>query len=160
MAVNRRCPHSGELTLQEPSLLVSDPPRQLEFAVPGDSEGMLTARERIMDWVHGLALSEGEEIDIFLAVQEALANATSHGCSDQPGAMVHCRLEISATEITITVRDPGAGFDTAAAVANGGAGNIGEHGRGILLMRSLMDEVVFRRGGSEVVLRKRIHSQA
>ncbi len=32
--------------------------------------------------------------------------------------------------------------------------NVTEHGRGICLMRSLMDEVTYRHGGAEVQLRK------
>ena len=54
----------------------------------------------------------------------------------------------------ITLSDPGPGFDVASWDAENVASSTASHGRGISLMRSLMTEVSFARGGSEIRLRK------
>ncbi len=129
--------------------------RQRDF--PGDGDGMVAAREWVMQWVESLRLSESDEIDILVAVQEALANAVTHGSRNDGAKSIHCAVESDDAGISITVRDPGPGFDPDAAVAALGAGNnLGQHGRGILLMRSLMDEVRYDRGGAEIHLRKNL----
>jgi anti-sigma regulatory factor (Ser/Thr protein kinase) len=55
------------------------------------------------------------------------------------------------------IKDEGPGFDPAR-VADPTAGeNIeAEHGRGILLMKTFMDEVRYENGGKEVHLRKKL----
>lgn len=117
----------------------------------GDSESLTPARQAIMDFIAPHCAREAEEIDIFIALQEALANAVLHGCGKHPSQTVHCRVEINASAITITVRDSGPGFDpeTATQLTESG-GNLSPSGRGICLMRSLMDHVTYRQGGAEV----------
>ena len=117
-----------------------------------DHAAMIAARDSVVDLVREYCEGEQEEIDIFLALQEALANAVVHGCQGDPSKSIHCRIGVDADAITIVIRDPGRGFDVAAIDAAGT--NLSEHGRGISLMRGLMDEVTYLRGGSEVRLRK------
>jgi hypothetical protein len=58
--------------------------------------------------------------------------------------------------VSIVVKDLGRGFDPNAIPDPLAAENIeAEHGRGVLLMRSQMDEVSFQCGGTEVHMRKR-----
>ncbi len=116
---------------------------------------MVASRQAVMDFLAPYCSSELEEIDILVALQEALANAVFHGCKDDPSKTIRCSVEIDPSAITIIVRDPGPGFDVdAVARSTDGDANTTEHGRGICLMRSLMDEVTYRRGGAEVCLRK------
>lgn len=59
-------------------------------------------------------------------------------------------------EVVIVVRDPGSGFDPASAPDPLDPSNAFKpSGRGIFLMRALMDRVVFADGGREVQTRKR-----
>ncbi len=126
-----------------------------EFVFPGDWESLAPARQAILEFITPGCAGEAEEIDILVALQEALANAVLHGCGSNPSQTVHCRVEIDPSAITITVRDPGPGFDpeTATQLNESGA-NLSPSGRGICLMRSLMDQVTYRHGGTEVQLRK------
>jgi len=116
---------------------------------------MVAAREFAMDFIRPHCSTELEEIDIFVALQEALANAVLHGCENDPSKTICCWVEIDASAFTITISDPGPGFDpNAAAKLTEGGANTTERGRGISLMRSLMNEVTYGHGGSEVRLRK------
>ena len=125
-----------------------------EFTFPGDSESIVAARESVMDFLKEHGLCEGQEIDIFVALQEGLANAALHGCQNDRAKTIRCWVEIDPSAFTIVIQDPGPGFDVAAATTADPSVNTTEHGRGICLMRSLMDDVSYRRGGSEVRLRK------
>ena len=126
-----------------------------EFTFPGDSESLAASRQAVMDFIRPHCSSDVEEVDILIAVQEALANAVLHGCRNHPSKSIHCSVMIEPSAFTITIRDQGPGFDVDAATRATESGtNTTTHGRGIALMRSLMDEVVFRHGGSEVELRK------
>ena len=97
----------------------------------------------------------GAEEDIETAVREALANAIIHGNRQDPHKSVYVNIICKDGEISITVRDEGQGFD-ASAVADPTAQEKLKlnHGRGIYLMRALMDEVSFDRNGTVVGMRK------
>jgi len=126
-----------------------------EFAFPGDSESMVAARELVMDFIRPHFSGDLEEIDVLVALQEALANAALHGSQNDRSKTIHCSVAIDSSAFTISIRDPGPGFDVEGATQATKAGaNVTTHGRGICLMRSLIDEVIYRHGGAEVQLRK------
>ncbi len=125
-----------------------------EFTFPGNSESMVAARESVMAFIKENGANEGEEIDIFGALQESLANAILHGCQNDGAKTIRCWVEIDPSAFTIIIRDPGPGFDVAATETADFSVNTTGHGRGICLMRSLMNDVSYGHGGSEVRLRK------
>ena len=69
---------------------------------------------------------------------------------------IHVHARLSRAEALFIIRDEGPGFDTAALPA---AGDLAEAergaGRGIVLMRTIMDEVRYNAAGNEVTLVKR-----
>jgi anti-sigma regulatory factor (Ser/Thr protein kinase) len=125
-----------------------------EFECPGNVKSVAASRERVMEFVCQHCTEEAEQIDILVALQEALANATLHGCGGDAAKTIHCAVEVSKSDITISVRDPGPGFDLALADPDNFTAGTRSNGRGICLMRSLMTEVTFARGGSELIMRK------
>jgi len=126
-----------------------------DFALTGNLDALTPGRDAIMHFVREHCAGEQQEVDIQLALQEALANAILHGCKNDAGKLVHCSVEISPSAIEFIVRDCGEGFDTASAADEAEDGtNLTQHGRGILLIRSLMDEVSYRRNGSELHMKK------
>ena len=129
---------------------------QREFVFPGDLASVPESRQQVMQFVSEHCTSEGDQIDILVALQEALANAALHGCGDDPAKTIQCIVAEDASDITITVRDPGPGFDLTLADPDSYAASTLTHGRGICLMRSLMTDVSFARGGAEIQLRKSI----
>jgi serine/threonine-protein kinase RsbW len=112
--------------------------------------------DRLMSLV-ATCRSDGSETDIEIAVREALINAVVHGNRDDQDKLVEvvCRCSVDG-DISITIRDQGKGFDVNAVPDPTIADNwMSTHGRGIYLMRALMDEVLFEEGGTVVHMRKK-----
>jgi len=129
-----------------------------EFEFPGVLASVPDYSKQVMEFVSAHCPDEGDEIDIFVAVQEALANAALHGCKDDPLKAIHCVLVADGAGITIAVRDPGPGFDLQLADPENYKAIRLSHGRGICLMRSLTSSLEFAHHGAEVLLQKRLKS--
>jgi len=142
--------------VQEARLQVHPQALTRDFVLHGNLAALPASRDAIMEFVHEHCADEQQEIDIFLTLQEALANAILHGCHDDAGKLVHCTVEITPSAFEFTVKDPGEGFDPGGATESTEDGtNLTQHGRGIFLMRSLMDEVTYRHNGTELHLMKK-----
>ena len=105
-----------------------------------------------------------DEDDFYIEtpLREALANAIIHGNHENPHQRVYvtCRYGTDG-EISITVRDEGVGFDTCAVPDPTDLNNrLLDHGRGIYVMRALMDDVWFDEGGRVVHMRKRLQKRS
>ncbi len=114
----------------------------------------------LVDWLMNLIATShcvcGEEQDVELALREALSNAMLHGNSLEARKVVHVRCCCDPGRgLFIVVRDQGPGFDPNQVPDPLAFENLAaEHGRGIHLMRSAMNEVRFGRKGTEVRMRK------
>ncbi len=126
----------------------------VDFVFAGDAATITSGRDAVMEFLAGHGISEDEEIDLLVALQEALANAVVHGCRDDRNKKIECTVNVDASEINIVIRDPGPGFNTSIGDSAEDGTNLTQHGRGIMLMRSLMDEITYRQGGSELHMKK------
>ena len=110
------------------------------------------AVEQIMSVVRRSGCVLGQEIEVELALAEALSNAVVHGNCVDPDKWVHVRCSCDPDKgVSIVVRDQGEGFDPRRVPdATTPRGIRSVHGRGILIMQSCMDEVSFEKGGTEV----------
>src|SRR5258708_23930923 len=105
--------------------------------------------DQLMRFILNFRMADGSEIDIEMALLEALANAVIHGNGDNSGKRVYvtCRCYMDG-EVSITVRDEGKGFDSNTVEDPTSDENLlFTHGRGIYLMKTLMDESSSRRTG-------------
>jgi serine/threonine-protein kinase RsbW len=109
-----------------------------------------------MKLARGMDCASGKEFAIETALREALANAILHGAKNDPAKQIQCSVACeNCGSILLIVRDPGAGFDpTDLPSPTEGQNRFNEHGRGIYLIRQLMDEVRYERGGTEIRMRK------
>ena len=99
-------------------------------------------------------VSQGES-DVEIALREALANAIIHGNHENPRKHVYVRFRCEPDEVSFAVKDEGRGFDLNKLADPTVPENIeAVHGRGIYLMKALMDEVRFEEGGVVVHMRK------
>lgn len=123
-----------------------------ELRVPGEVRALSAATDSISAKLLQLQIPEEKQMEIILAVQEALANAIVHGCKNDPSKEVRCRFEQYASgRILIVVSDPGPGYSPTQLPNPMTADHIYEdHGRGIYLIRQLMDNVSFEDNGSQI----------
>jgi serine/threonine-protein kinase RsbW len=93
-----------------------------------------------------------------LVLTEAMANAIYYANSEDPDTMVHISIGISADEILIKVYDCGQGFDINA-IPPPNFEQLEDRGRGIYIIKSLMDSVSYRKLSNENVLEmsKKLH---
>ncbi|HXZ39955.1 MAG TPA: ATP-binding protein [Terriglobales bacterium] len=128
----------------------------LDLRMPADSQAIANVTDTISATLIQLGIPEEKRLEIALAVQEALANAVVHGCKSDPSKEIRCRLQRdSQGRIVITVTDPGPGFSLATLPDPKQPEKLyANHGRGVYLIRQLMDEVHFEHGGTQVTMWK------
>lgn len=133
---------------------------ELQQSLPSQVAAILPFVDQLMRFVSKFRNPDGSETDIELALHEALDNAVIHGNAENPEKRVHvaCRCHMDG-EVSITIRDQGHGFDSRSIPDPTTAENqMSTRGRGIYLMRALMDEVSFDEGGVVVHMRKKPNS--
>src|ERR1700721_2090814 len=130
---------------------------EIDSWMPSEVRAISPLVDRLMRLIEGSQCVPGGEFAIELALREALQNAVVHGNQEDPKTKVHIRCRCQpGKEISIVVTDQGKGFDFKKIVGKGITSNpAAEHGRGIQLMKAYMDDVNFKRRGSEVRMRKR-----
>jgi serine/threonine-protein kinase RsbW len=90
-----------------------------------------------------------------LAVIEAGTNAILHGNGNNPNKRVHFQFCIGEDKLTVIVKDEGRGFDPDKVPNPLDPENLfNTTGRGIFLMRTLMDEINYSENGTEVQMVK------
>jgi serine/threonine-protein kinase RsbW len=127
-----------------------------EVTLPADVAAISPVVGWVMRLVGELEYSTGKEFEIEMALREALANAVLHGCKADPSKKVECSISGDREQgILIVVRDPGSGFDPSSLPSPTDDSNLhSDHGRGILLINKLMDEVKHERNGTVIRMRK------
>src|SRR6476661_6706832 len=127
-----------------------------EVSLPADVTAISPVVSWVMRLVSELEYAAGKEFEIEMALREALANAILHGCKEDPGKKVECSVTGDQEQgILIVVRDPGNGFDPSTIPSPTDDSNLhADHGRGILLISKLMDEVKHERNGTVIRMRK------
>lgn len=133
----------------------------------------LIAAERLLQYGHELKLDVSETVrdTILHSFRELLLNAMEHGGRFNPLLKVDVGYLRTDTMILYYLRDPGRGFDTAQAIADGQAfaddplASVAERvekglragGFGIHLANQMLDSLVYNQYGNEVVLIKNLH---
>jgi serine/threonine-protein kinase RsbW len=121
---------------------------------------------RLVDLVHSasekmaeLAGFDAEEgLNVGLAVREAVINAIVHGNGEDPGLDVDITFTAGERGLEASVGDQGSGFDPEVTPdPTEGANVLKTSGRGLLLIRAFVDDVIFskrRKRGMQVILVK------
>jgi len=97
--------------------------------------------------VEPMELSEDEINALAISVVEAGTNAIRHGNNHDETLPVEFCFQVDEDVITIAVRDRGTGFDVEKVLSADPTepeNILAPRGRGIFIMRSLMDDVSFR----------------
>lgn len=81
---------------------------------------------------------------INLVLTEAMANAILHANEGDPERQVHITIAVISQKLRIRVYDEGCGFDVEA-LTKPEHKTLDDHGRGVYIIRSLMDRVTYRK---------------
>lgn len=118
--------------------------RVVEVEIPSDVQEI----ERVVELVRRECevMSFGQRqvmLNVPVALTEALSNAILRGNRDDPAKHVHVRASVDSEQLVIDVLDEGEGFDLDGCTLDPTTpDNVDrEDGRGLFLMRSLMDRV-------------------
>jgi serine/threonine-protein kinase RsbW len=120
----------------------------LECSLPSEVTSISPFVDSLMPLLRNCGCVLEGESDVEFALREALANAIIHGNHEDRRKYVHVTCRCDPDEVSIAVRDEGKGFDVKNVPDPTAPENIGSlHGRGIHMMKGLMDEVRFEKGG-------------
>lgn len=110
---------------------------EFSLALPRDAIGIPMVRRVLGDAMRSLNVSETCIADMLLAVSEACSNAVRHG---GPANRYEVTAAIGAGQCDVRVADNGAGVP---AMPQHFPPPDTENGRGLLIMRSVVDEISF-----------------
>jgi len=139
---------------------VSEPRKgRLNFHLCSTMESVGEVEEAADKLAAEAGLSEDERFHVAMAVREAAVNAVLHGNEYDPSRQIAVGLENTGKDLIFTVADEGRGFVPEEVPDPLAPENLLRGtGRGIFLIRSLMDEVHFRQlhPGTELTLVKHL----
>jgi serine/threonine-protein kinase RsbW len=132
------------------------------LTIPSELRLLPVARE----FVEAVCQAEGLEAAainaVVLAVNEAISNVIRHAHRDRPAAPVRLQCRLLPDGIEVEVFDEGPAFDLAT-VPHLDPGEVRVGGRGVYLMRQLMDDLICERrpqGGNILRMIKRCSRSA
>ena len=127
---------------------------RLQLAVPSSVAFLRPAVDEVVETCERLAVGGSRaRLNLRVALGEALANAILYGRGEDPSSRVRIEAAFARDEVRVTVEDEGEGFDPDAVADPTAEENRDEpHGRGLFLIRSLMDEVTYNERGNAVTL--------
>lgn len=136
-----------------------DPDNEATFRVcviPSDQRQTRIAKDAVTRELERFQYGEDASFAIKLALEEALTNAVKHGNMGDPGKQVTVRFAVDTEKAVVIVRDEGPGFEPEQVPDCTHPERLPlPNGRGIMLIKSYMDEVCYRDNGREVYFMKR-----
>ena len=146
--------------VSKPQELVSHPQTgRLSLRLSSTLESVAEIEAAALKLAFAAGLDEDERFGVALAAREAAVNAVVHGNQFDPVKQITASFENTGATLLITLADQGKGFNPDLLPDPLAAENLLRgSGRGILLMRSFMDEVHFRQlqPGTGLTLVKRL----
>jgi serine/threonine-protein kinase RsbW len=131
-----------------------------KFTLPSRIESVEEAAQETERFARDNGVGEESIVAIDMAVREAMANAVKHGNKLDESKLVEVTLDKDPAEFRIVVRDFGAGFSADEVPDPTNPENLLKaSGRGILFMRTFMDEVEWSEppgGGIAVKMLKKL----
>jgi len=125
----------------------------MTLAVPSALEYVGPAVELIAGQAPASLSPRRVRFNLRTALAEALANAIAYGNRHDTSRLVRVRVEADRHGVRIHVRDDGAGFDPDSVPDPTLPQNLErEVGRGLFVLRHLVDHVAFNATGNEICL--------
>lgn len=118
------------------------PAEHLHLDLPATADSLAGLRRVVLRWLAAHDIADADAYDLLLAAHEAAANAIEHAYNLLPGRCV-ADLRVTADVVEIRVRDTGAWRPPREE----------NRGRGLTLMRGVMDEVELEHDGTGTAVR-------
>jgi serine/threonine-protein kinase RsbW len=130
---------------------------KIVLKIPSEIKHLKRVSSRIMDELAAVKIDEHKLFDIKLCVEEAVRNSIVHGNHCDKGLTVIVSYWIDGNKLNIEVEDQGKGFDHLHSPDPTANENIMRNsGRGVYLIKRLMDEVKYNDVGNKVRMTKQI----
>ncbi|MCD7778578.1 MAG: ATP-binding protein [Clostridiales bacterium] len=101
--------------------------------------------------------ADAEELmEIRLILSELLFNAIIHGNKSDSEKLVRLKIEADGNIISSVISDEGNGFDFGRLSYHNSEPSIDEHGRGIMLVKALVDSFTYSKTGNRVLFSKKV----
>lgn len=123
------------------ALLLYRHPAPLEMSFPAESSQLAPVRKTLRSWLDRCDLPPSTVQNVLVAAGEACANAIEHGHRDAPGDAIHIRAEAFVDNLRLTIADTGRWKAPQPELNT-------HRGRGMRLMRALMQQVTITPGPS------------
>jgi serine/threonine-protein kinase RsbW len=128
---------------------------KIEFVIPSKIEWMHEVLSYLIERTAHLGIIKPSTSNIFVALDEAIANAIKHGNKSDPNKRIHVVADISAEQAIFTITDEGDGFDLNSLPNPTDPDYIMRPcGRGVMLIYHIMDEVRYNTRGNQIVMVK------
>jgi len=126
--------------------------RDLTFDLPTDVQEIERFVATLLEHGRGIGFNADRlRLNLRVGVTEALSNAMLYGNRRDPDKRVRIQVSLARNEITVRVTDEGVGFDPASVPDPTTPANIRRaRGRGIFLIRQLMDHVQYNASGNSI----------
>ncbi len=138
----------------------SDGVRTVKLRIGSRREFLDSVHRLCEELIEGVGFAPDDRYWMVTAVREAVTNAVIHGNKERPGTAVDVSFELHTDRIRITVVDQGDGFDPEALPDPVSREHLLDaSGRGVFLMKQLMDEVSYtfpESGGTTLSMMKSI----
>ena len=129
-----------------------------ELVLPNEPSRVSEVRGFVSSFLNDLRVPVDVSTEILLAVGEAAANANRHGRRDDGRSEIRVYCALEGPSVTITIADDGQGFDPGSVDSAALPDKFASGGRGLFLMREMMDEVEFEStdSGTTVTMYRKI----
>ena len=126
-----------------------------DVIIPSDTSEARRLQEEIEQQIAVLKVSEQEVFSVRLALEEALVNAIKHGNQMDRSKKVRVAYRFLLDRLEIHITDEGTGFDPEDVPDPTAVENLERPcGRGLMLMRHYMTEVVYHAPGNRLTMSK------
>ncbi|XTZ13701.1 SpoIIE family protein phosphatase [Micromonospora echinospora] len=127
------------------ALLLYRHPGPLELDFAAEPAGLAPVRSALRTWLDRCGLDQANAYNVLVAAGEACANAIEHGHRDRPGGRIRLRATATAEDLHLSVTDSGR-WKAPEPGANP------HRGRGLALMRALMDTITVTSGTAGTII--------
>ncbi len=132
-----------------------------DLTIPSDAAEARRIQDEIEQQLHARHVGQHDIFGIKLALEEAFVNAMKHGNQMDRSKRLHICYQIFADRFVVQITDDGNGFDPNDVPDPTAFENLERPcGRGLMLMRHYMTEVVFNLRGNGVIMNKIFHNDS